>query len=110
MDTHPRRRVRHLIVILDEIHHGSLRQPERRSPAPLFLPAVPLPLVEIPVFGSRHKFLRRSPVVGIVSVRFSGESNGGGMVIIVVPQCVEPVTTVLSGAKQPGFLWLVLAD
>src|SRR5438067_9980110 len=102
------RRVRHLVMVLGK--HDELRwfQIEARSAAPFLLPFVPLPLVQVAPLHCGNELLRIARVVGVISFAFTGERDYRTMMKVIVPQCVNSVSTLLDGPRQNRALPFVL--
>src|SRR5258707_9655313 len=99
-----------LVVVLQEIDEVGRRQVERRGAAPLLLPGKNLSLVEVAPFEGRDEFLRIAVIVGVVGFIAADERHHGGMMEVVVPNCIQAVAALLRRAYEASSLPLVLGD
>ena len=102
--------VRDLVVVLQERDERGRRQVQRRGPAALLLPGVPLPLVQVPPLHRRQDLLRGAAVVRVVGLVVAGQRDARAVVEVVVPQRVQAVAAGLGRAHHPRLLRLVLGD
>src|SRR5688500_7630672 len=102
--------IRDLIVILNVSDEGARFQTSRRRAAPVLLPFVSLPLVEISVFHCGKELLRRAPVVGVIRVGPAGQRNDHGVVVVVVPETIHAVAAPVDGSCKLSLLRLVFRD
>jgi hypothetical protein len=102
--------VRHLIVVLRERDEPHGWQVERGRAATVFLPSVPLALIQETVFHGRHELLRSASVPGVVGLGAPRGGDHGAVVKIVVPERVEAVAALLARSHEPSQLSLVLTD
>ena len=83
-------------------------QPESWRAAALFLPFVPLALVEVTPFDGGDELLRLAQVVGIVSRMMSGQRHHCAMMKIVIPERVDAIAPLRLWPHQLHLLRLVL--
>src|SRR5665647_3525975 len=86
-----------LVVILGEGDENPGIRPVGRGAPALLLPLVALPLVEEAVLGGGDELLGRAHIIGIVGLVPAGEGYHGAVVVIVVPQHVQPVAPASRG-------------
>jgi hypothetical protein len=106
----PGGRIGDLVVVLDEADEYVRGDPERRGAAPLLLPRVALPLVEIAVLERGHEFLGVPAVVAVVGVVARGEHHLCAVMEIVVPERVHSVPALGLRFHEPRLLRLVLGN
>src|ERR1051326_7564237 len=99
------RGVRDLIVILQIADEVPRRDRPRRRAAALFLPRVPLALIEKIALRHGHEFVRGAEVVGVVRLALVRERDARGVVPVVVPEHVDAVLR-----QQAHVLRLVFRD
>src|SRR5690606_26079813 len=100
--------IRRMIVVLAERDEAPRRSSERRRPTSLVLPAIALALVEEAVLGAGDQLLRRPEVVRVVGLVPSGQCHTRGVVEVVVPERVQPLTTFPDRLNEADVLGLVL--
>ena len=103
-------RVGDLVVILQAGDEGGGVDAEGRGAAVRLAEAVELALEQEAPLDRRDQLLRRAVVVGVIGLGTLGHRHRGGVVEVVVPDRVEPVTALLDRADQPDLLVLVLGD
>src|SRR5687768_3169751 len=91
---HAARGVGNLVVILQKVDELLCLEVPCRTAAPLVLPLVPLSLIEIAPACRRDQFLRRAVVVAVVKLVVPRRRHARGMVKIVIPDGIEPVSPV----------------
>ena len=77
--------IRHLVVVLEEVHERAGGQVQRRRAARLPLPGVALALEQKAVPDQRNELLRTAAIVVEVPVVAAGQRDASGMVEVVVP-------------------------
>src|SRR4029077_4182586 len=75
-----------------------------------YLPKIRLSLKQIAVLGRGNEFLRTAKIVGVVGLSSPGQRDGGAMMKIVVPNCIEVVTAFAARPDEFGNLPLVFRD
>src|SRR5207302_901605 len=105
-----RRRIRNLIVVLNEGDKCVWGRAESRRAARCFLPEIGLSLKQITVLGCGNKFLRRAEKIAVVRFPSSGQCDDGAVMKIVVPNRIEIVAAFAPGTDQLGNLPLVFGD
>ena len=103
-------RVGDLVVVLNEVDETARVEVETRRPAPVLLPLVALPLVEITPLDHRDEFLWISQVVGVVRLVVAGQGHHCAMMEVVVPQGIKAVAAAVEGPHESALLRLVLGD
>src|ERR1700685_1821140 len=91
-----------LVVVFNEVDHGPTGKTQHGCAAPLLLPRIVLPLEQITVLSCRHKLLRSTAVIGVVSIRLSGQSDVRCVMVVVIPQSVKAIATFANRLQQDG--------
>src|SRR6266850_6240123 len=96
-----------LIVILNEGHKRRRLQSKTGRAATLFLPGIPLPLVEVAPLERRDKLLGRAVIIGVIGLVAPGQRYHGAVVEVIVPEGIEAIAALRWRAYQVGLLPLV---
>src|SRR5215475_5574450 len=96
-------------MILQKSHKRCRLEIKGRGAAPLPLPRIALPLIEIAPLERRNKFLRCPLIVGVIGRTMPGERHHSTVVEIIAPECVEAISAALWRAHQFGMLWFVFS-
>src|SRR3954466_1916189 len=88
--TQPGRRVRDLVVVLQELHKMRRGTSAGGATAIQTLPRVPLSLVQMPVPNRRNQLLRTARIVAVIRFGMAGRGDAGRMMKVVVPNAVRP--------------------
>src|SRR5215216_1310923 len=96
-------------MVLQKGHERCRLEIKGRGAAPLLLPRIALPLVEIAPLESRNKFLRCPLIVGVIGRTMPSERHHRTVVEIIVPEGVETISAALWRADQFGMLWFVFS-
>src|SRR5918998_3547457 len=102
--------VGNLVMVLYEVDETFGLKAKTGRAAPVSLPLVTLPLVQIAPLRRRDKLLWPTQVVGIISFVFSSQRHHRRMMKIIVPQSVQPVAALFHGLQHAHVLRLVLSD
>src|SRR6185436_5619873 len=89
VQTRTERGVGDLVVILDIRDERVWREIEAGRASRFLLPAVPLPLIQVPVFRAGNELLRGARVVAVVRLAPARQRDDRGVVIVVVPERIE---------------------
>ena len=98
-----------LIMVLQKDDKAFRREVERGRAAHFLLPLVALPLIEETVLRGGNELAWATAVIRVVGLVTSSECHHGAVMKIVIPQGVEPVTTLLCRARELRVLRLVLS-
>ena len=109
MQPRPGGGIRHLVVVLEKMHEPMSRDVEREPTAPLLLPGVPLPLIQVSPFHGGDELLRRATVVRVVRFPTAGGGDQRGVVEVIRPHAVE-TETLGFGPHKPRILRFVFGD
>src|SRR5207302_8479023 len=102
--------VRDLVVGLEVVDEAPGPEVQRVGTAGLVLPAVPLTLIEISPFDTRHQLLRPTAVVAQVGLVTARRRDNGAVVEIVVDRGVEVMAAPAPGPQHDRILRLVLGN
>src|SRR5205823_4710809 len=97
----------HLIMIFQVINKYCRIQSESRRSTPLLLPVISLSLKEEAILCGGDEFLGRATVVLIIGFFAAGQGYQRAVMKVIVPYCVEPVSTCFSRTHQSRMLRLI---
>src|SRR5579864_478862 len=95
-------------MVLKKVDERSRLHSQSGLSAALLLPRISLALEEVAVLNRGDELLRGAQIVAVVGGALPGQRGDRAVVIVVVPERVEAVSSLPLGAGDLGLLGLVL--